>query len=77
VNFVMERAKSLPGVPTIGVSNLAPTSKFIMRVPCSEECAQWTQDLYWFGQNVPTFSHRRLALPAPLMIKTCSRVTSG
>jgi hypothetical protein len=30
------------------------------------------QDLYWFEQNVPTSSHRWLALPAPLMIKTRS-----
>jgi hypothetical protein len=34
---------------------------------------RWTQDLYWFGQNVPTFSHRWLAVPAPLMIKARSR----
>jgi hypothetical protein len=31
------------------------------------------QDLYWFGQNVPTSNHRQLALPAPLMIKARSR----
>jgi hypothetical protein len=33
--------KPLPGVPTVGVSNLAPTSKFIMHVPGSRRCAQW------------------------------------
>jgi hypothetical protein len=36
------------------------------------------QDLYWFGQNVLTSSHRWLTLPIPLMIKLvvgvkCSR----
>jgi hypothetical protein len=31
------------------------------------------QDLYWFGKNVPTSNHWRLALPAPLMIKARSR----
>jgi hypothetical protein len=58
---------------SVGVSNLAPTSKFIVRVPGSGGCARWAQDLNWFGQNVPTSSHRRLALPAPLMIETHSR----
>jgi hypothetical protein len=29
------------------------------------------------GQNVPTSSHRRLALPAPLMIKTRSNGYKG
>jgi hypothetical protein len=33
------------------------------------EGVRWAQDLYWFGQNVPTSSHRRPALPAPLTIK--------
>jgi hypothetical protein len=32
----------------------------------------WAQDLYWFGEDVPTSSHRQLALPAPLMIKARS-----
>jgi hypothetical protein len=59
--------------PTFGVSNLALTSKFIVRVPGSGRCARWTQDLYWFGQNVPTSSHKRLTLPTPLMIKARSR----
>jgi hypothetical protein len=27
------------------------------------------QDLYWFEKNVPTYSHRWLALPTPLMTK--------
>jgi hypothetical protein len=35
------------------------------------------QDLYWFGQNVSTFSHRCLALPAPLMIKLIVGVTGN
>jgi hypothetical protein len=35
-----------------------------------------TQDLYWFRQNVPTSSHRWLALPAPLMIKLVVGITS-
>jgi hypothetical protein len=34
---------------------------------------RWAQDLYSFGQKVPTSGHRRLVLPAPLMIKTHSR----
>jgi hypothetical protein len=34
------------------------------------------QDLYWFSKNVPTSSHRWLALPAPLMIKLVVGVTS-
>jgi hypothetical protein len=52
--------------------NLTPTSKFIVRIPGSKRCAWWVQDLYWFGQNIPNSSHRRLALPAPLMIKAHS-----
>ncbi|PWZ26874.1 hypothetical protein Zm00014a_034737 [Zea mays] len=40
-----------------------------MRIPGSEGCARRTQDLYWFGQNVFTSSHRWLTLPTPLMIK--------
>jgi hypothetical protein len=59
--------------PTISVSNLAPTSKFIVRVLGSGGCARLTQDLYWFGQNIPTSCHWRLVLPAPLMIRTRSR----
>jgi hypothetical protein len=57
----------------VGVSNLDPTSKFIVGVSSSGACVQWAQDLYWFRQNVPTSSHRWLALPAPWMIKTRSR----
>jgi hypothetical protein len=44
-----ERARSLPGAPTVGVSNLASTSKFIMCIPGFKPCARWAQDLYWFG----------------------------
>jgi hypothetical protein len=69
----VERTSPLPGAPTVGVLNLAPTSKFSLRVPGSEWCVWWAQDLYWFGQNVPTSHHRRLALPIPLMIKARSR----
>jgi hypothetical protein len=69
----VECASPLPGVPTVGVSNLALASKFIVRVLGSRRCAWWAQDLYWFGQNVPTSSHRRLALRGPLMIKARSR----
>jgi hypothetical protein len=57
----------------ISVSNLALTSKFIVRVPGSGGWTWWAQDLYWFGQNVPTSSYRRFALPTPLMIKAHSR----
>jgi hypothetical protein len=32
-----------------GVTNLAPISKFIVRVLGSRRCARWAQDLYWFG----------------------------
>jgi hypothetical protein len=61
----------------VGVLNLVPTSKFIVRVPGSRRCERWTQDLNWFGQNVLTSSHQRLALPASLMIKACRGVTNG
>jgi hypothetical protein len=57
----------------IGVSNLAPTIKFIVRVPGSRRCVRWVHDLYWFGQDIPTFSHQGLVLPAPLIIKARSR----
>jgi hypothetical protein len=63
----------VPRVPPIGVSSLALTCKFIVHVSGSRRCARWAQDLNWFGQNVPTFSHQRLALPTPLMIKARSR----
>jgi hypothetical protein len=33
----------------VGVSNLALTSKFIVRIPGSGGCARWAQGLYWFG----------------------------
>jgi hypothetical protein len=56
----------------VGVSNLTPTSKFVVCVPGFGRCARSAQDLYWFEQNIPTSSHRRLALPTPLMIKTHS-----
>jgi hypothetical protein len=71
-NFVVECASIVPGTPTIGVSNLALTNKFIMHVSGSRWWAQWAHDLYWFRHNVPT-SHRRLVLPTPLMMKTRSR----
>jgi hypothetical protein len=44
-------------------------SKSNIRVSGFGGCARRTQDLYWFEQNISTSSHRRLALPAPLMIK--------
>jgi hypothetical protein len=43
--FRRERASPLPGAPNVDVSNLAPTSKFIVRVPGSGRCARWAQDL--------------------------------
>jgi hypothetical protein len=61
----------------VGVSYLAPTSKFIVRVSGSGGCARRAQDLYWFTQNVSTSSHRWLVLPAPLMIKLVLWVTSS
>jgi uncharacterized membrane protein YbhN (UPF0104 family) len=45
-NFIAEHVSLLSGAPTIGVSNLALTSKFIVHVPGSGGCAQWAQDLY-------------------------------
>jgi hypothetical protein len=42
-------------------------------VPVFERYTRWTQDLYWFEQDVSTFSHQRLELPAPLKIKARSR----
>jgi hypothetical protein len=76
-NLVAERAMPLPGAPIVGVPYLALTSKFIVHVPGSRGCAQRAQGLYWFGQNVPTSSHRRLEVPTPLMIKVIVGVTSG
>jgi hypothetical protein len=64
-----ERASPLLGVPAVGVSNLAPTSKFIV---CVLDSGRWAQDLYPFGQNITKSSHRQLALPTPLMIKARS-----
>jgi hypothetical protein len=57
----------------VGVSNLASTSKFIVRVLGSRWRTWRVQDLYRFVQNVPTSSHRRLVLPLPLTIKVRSR----
>jgi hypothetical protein len=57
----------------VGYSTLASISKFIVHIPGSGHCAWCAQDLYWFEQNVPTSTRRWLALPAPLMIKNCSR----
>jgi hypothetical protein len=67
-----ERAMPLLVVPTVSFSNLTPVSKFIVHVLGSGRCGRWVQGLYWFGQNVPTSSHRRLVLLAPLMIKAHS-----
>jgi hypothetical protein len=72
-NLVVERASA----PTVGVSYLASTSKFIMHDPGSGGCVQRAQDLYWFWQNVPTSNHRWLALRARLMIKLIVGVTSS
>jgi hypothetical protein len=69
----VEHTSPLPGASTVDISNLAPISKFIVRVSGSGWCVRWAQDLYWFRQNLHTSSHRWLGLPAPLMIKTCSR----
>jgi hypothetical protein len=57
-DLITERASPLPGTPIVGVSYLAPTNKFIVCVLGSRGCARRAQDLYWFGQNVPTFNHR-------------------
>lgn len=56
--------------PFVGVSNLALTSKFVVLVL---GLGRWMQDLCWSRHNVPTFTHRRLALPISLMIKARSR----
>jgi hypothetical protein len=54
---------------------------FYVRVLGSGRCARRAQGLYWFGQNVPSSSLRRLTLPAPVLIDARSRgykrVTSG
>jgi hypothetical protein len=76
-NLVAERARPLPGTTIVGVPYLALTSKFILHVLGSRGCGQRAQGLYWFGQNVPTSSHRRLEVPTPLMIKLIVGVTSG
>jgi hypothetical protein len=68
---------TVPYMTIVSVSYLTPTSKFIVRVPGSGGCARRAQGLYWFRQNVPTFSHRWLVLPTPLMIKLVVGVTSG
>jgi hypothetical protein len=64
---------NVQALPSFSVSNLASTSKFIVRVLGFKRYARWTQDLYWFRQNVPTSSHWWLALPTPWMIKAHSR----
>jgi hypothetical protein len=67
-------AKTVYSPPLVVVLHpIALTSKFIVHISSSGRCARWAQDLYWFRQNVPTSSHRRLALPSPLMIKAHSR----
>jgi hypothetical protein len=76
-DLVVEHASPLHGAPTVGVSYLAPISKFIICVPGFRGCAWRAQDLYWFGESVPTSSHRWLALSVPLMIKLVVGVTSS
>jgi hypothetical protein len=76
-NLIAARASPLPGTPTVYVSSLAPTSKFIVRVLGTRGCARRAQDLYGFGQNVATSNHRLLALPASLMIELVVGVTSS
>jgi hypothetical protein len=44
-----------------------------VHVPGSERCAQWAQDLYWLGKNVPTSNLWWLVLSAPLLINAHSR----
>jgi hypothetical protein len=56
--FVAKHTSPLPGTLTVDVSNLAPTSKFVVHVLGSKGCVWWTHDLYWFGPNIPTSSHR-------------------
>jgi hypothetical protein len=54
---------------------------FYVCVLSSGRCVWWTQDLYWFGQNISTSSLRRLALSTPLLLNAHNRdykwVTSG
>jgi hypothetical protein len=45
-NFVAECASPLNSASTVGVSNLALTSKFIVCVLGSRGCARWAQDLH-------------------------------
>jgi hypothetical protein len=72
-DLVAEHASPLPGAPTIGVSYLTPTSKFTVRVPSSRGCAWRAQDLYWFGQNVPTLLTLLMIKLVVLVGVTCSR----
>jgi hypothetical protein len=44
-----------------------------VRVPWSGWCAQWSQNLYWFGQNVSTSSLWRPVLPTSF----CSMLVIG
>jgi hypothetical protein len=64
-------------IQIVCVPYLAPTIKFIVCVPGSRGCVRRAQDLYWFGQNVPTYSHRWLSLPTPLMVKLVVWVKSS
>jgi hypothetical protein len=48
-NLVAERARPLPGAPTVDVSYLAPACKFIVRVLGSEGVHEGHKILYWFG----------------------------
>jgi hypothetical protein len=75
-NLVVECARTLPSTPTISVSYITLTSKFIVHVMGSGGCAWWAQDLTLFGLNVPTSNHRWLVLLASLIIKLVVGVTS-
>jgi hypothetical protein len=52
-------------------------SKFVYMCSESGWCAQWTQDLYWFRQNVHISSLWWLALLAPCCSMLIVGVTSG
>jgi hypothetical protein len=60
VELHRERAWSQPGAPTVGVSNLALTSKFVCAFRAPDN-VRGGHELYWFRHNVSISSLLRLA----------------
>jgi hypothetical protein len=55
------------------VSNITLITKFSVRLLGFGQYIQWTQNLYYFRQNILISSRRWFTLPVSLMIKTRSR----